>query len=161
MEAMTLEQERKAFEDWLTDCDTNPQAPPRDNRGNYLESDVRDMWRVWQARAHLAQPAQAVDVGAAWRDLFWQVALELGCLPSTFVDGNSHVLCAARALSVEKAGPAGDGSRSVPCPECRGAGVYPKAAVLPEPPDVTCRKCHGSGRDYLPASPTPDKEGEG
>ncbi len=32
----------------------------------------------------------------AWLDLFWSVAKELNCLPSSFVDGNEHVLRAAR-----------------------------------------------------------------
>jgi hypothetical protein len=32
----------------------------------------------------------------AWIDLFWSVAKELNCLPSSFVDGNEHVLRAAR-----------------------------------------------------------------
>lgn len=36
------------------------------------------------------------------------------------------------------------------CPDCFGAGVYAKALVLPEPPDVTCIRCNGSGKVYAP-----------
>jgi len=42
----------------------------------------------------------------AWIDLFWQVAKELNCLPSLFVDDNGHVIKAARqaraALAAQK-----------------------------------------------------------
>lgn len=32
-----------------------------------------------------------------WRELFWQLAQALNCLPSTFTDGNAHVLRKATA----------------------------------------------------------------
>lgn len=40
-----------------------------------------------------AQPSSGDN---AWRELFWEVAKILKCLPSTFVDANEHVLRAAR-----------------------------------------------------------------
>jgi hypothetical protein len=33
-----------------------------------------------------------------WRKLFWEVAKVLNCLPSSFVDGNEHVLRKAQEL---------------------------------------------------------------
>lgn len=40
---------------------------------------------------------------ADWQNLFWQVAKELKCLPSAFVNDNEHVIKAARAaLAVQK-----------------------------------------------------------
>lgn len=40
--------------------------------------------------------AKGAGDAKAWIDLFWSVAKELNCLPSSFVDGNEHVLRAAR-----------------------------------------------------------------
>lgn len=40
--------------------------------------------------------AKGAGDAKAWVDLFWSVAKELNCLPSSFVDGNEHVLRAAR-----------------------------------------------------------------
>ena len=49
---------------------------------------------------------EAAGNAKAWLDLFWSVAKELNCLPSSFVDGNEHVLRAARqaraALAAKK-----------------------------------------------------------
>jgi hypothetical protein len=39
----------------------------------------------------------------AWKEIFWAVARELNCLPSTFWDGNAHVLKAAIKLNAELA----------------------------------------------------------
>lgn len=50
-----------------------------------------------------------------------------------------------------------EGDPVAKCPECGGAGVYPKIAIAPPPPDVTCRRCHGTGRDYT-APPHPRVE---
>lgn len=38
-----------------------------------------------------------------WRKLFWTLAKELNCLPSSFVDGNEHVLRKARELQARAA----------------------------------------------------------
>ena len=38
-----------------------------------------------------------------WRKLFWQVAKVLNCLPSSFVDGNEHVLRKAQELQARAA----------------------------------------------------------
>lgn len=35
---------------------------------------------------------------AGWRELFCEVALQLNCLPSVFLDGNDHVLRQAKQL---------------------------------------------------------------
>ena len=40
-----------------------------------------------------------------WIDLFWSVAKELNCLPSSFVDGNEHVLRAARQAQAALSSP--------------------------------------------------------
>src|SRR6186713_1459212 len=42
-----------------------------------------------------------------WRELFWETALALNCLPSTFVDANAHVLRKAKKLA--------EGPRAVLC----------------------------------------------
>lgn len=39
------------------------------------------------------------DAKPEWRDLFWALARELKCLPSTYPDANQHVFRAARALA--------------------------------------------------------------
>lgn len=46
------------------------------------------------ARASLSEPP-----ANPWQELFWSVAKELNCLPSTFVDANDHVIRKARALA--------------------------------------------------------------
>ncbi|MGB6054633.1 MAG: hypothetical protein WBG17_05275 [Burkholderiaceae bacterium] len=38
-----------------------------------------------------------------WQELFWQVAKELNCLPSSFPDANDHVLRKARTLTAQVA----------------------------------------------------------
>lgn len=44
-----------------------------------------------------------------WCELFWQVAKELNCLPSTFVDANAHVIRKAKELAQAKSEPAASG----------------------------------------------------
>ena len=36
---------------------------------------------------------------SAWKELFWQVALALKCLPSSYIDGNEHVLRQAKKFA--------------------------------------------------------------
>lgn len=47
-------------------------------------------------RAPAGGSDEALALAAAWKDLFWQVALSIKCLPSSFIDGNEHVLRALR-----------------------------------------------------------------
>lgn len=58
-------------------------------------------------------------------------------------DGNLTIHPAAVAVPDER------------CPHCCGSGVMPKAAIAPEPPDVPCRNCNGTGkvRRMLAAQP--------
>jgi hypothetical protein len=49
---------------------------------------------------HPTNHQQPAGDAKAWFDLFWSVAKELNCLPSSFVDGNEHVLRAARQARV-------------------------------------------------------------
>jgi len=37
-----------------------------------------------------------------WERLFWEVARALNCLPSSFVDGNAHVIRAAQAKTADR-----------------------------------------------------------
>lgn len=47
---------------------------------------------------------QEAPAGAnPWQELFWEVAKELNCLPSSFVDANEHVIRAARKLAALRA----------------------------------------------------------
>lgn len=48
------------------------------------------------------QMRETLALAAAWKDLFWQVSLALKCLPSSFVDGNEHVLNKARELEAAR-----------------------------------------------------------
>ena|ERR1700739_2139284 len=43
-----------------------------------------------------------------------------------------------------------------PCDHCRGSGKMAKIAILPEPPDVACPNCNGSGKVYGKVSDTTD-----
>lgn len=81
-------------------------AAARHLGGDCWEWDVPDFeFRLWQIAARRRRHAEDAK---AWLDLFWSVAKELNCLPSSFVDGNEHVLRAARqaraALLAQKQG---------------------------------------------------------
>lgn len=71
------------------DC-TGPGDDPKEKVKELIE------WAVTIA----TDPRVAEQAGAAepkgWKDLFWQVALALNCLPSSYIDGNEHVLRSAR-----------------------------------------------------------------
>jgi hypothetical protein len=75
-------------------------------------------------------------------------------------DDAKKVVAEARLLSASK--PAAQEPQSNRCPDCFGAGVYAKAAVLPEPPDVTCARCNGRGTLYAasPAAPSAHTQDE-
>lgn len=55
-----MDSEREAFEKWADDNDMNTSIL----YGEYVNDTTDSAWSAWQARAHLTQPAQAVDVGA-------------------------------------------------------------------------------------------------
>jgi hypothetical protein len=84
---------RQAIDDALIahalDC-TGPGDDPKEKVKELIE------WAVTIA----TDPRVAEQAGAAepkgWKDLFWQVALALNCLPSSYIDGNEHVLRSAR-----------------------------------------------------------------
>jgi hypothetical protein len=59
--------------------------------------------QVKQAVFALAAQAARVEQAEpdAWREVLWEVALALNCLPSTFVDGNAHVLRKAKELAAK------------------------------------------------------------
>ena len=60
----TMTSEREAFEQSLLTGHSETDAANRTKRGGIYVSDrIQARWEGWQARAHLAQPAQAVDVG--------------------------------------------------------------------------------------------------
>lgn len=50
---------------------------------------------IRQQAERLASETVSNADAQAWIDLFWSVSKELNCLPSSFVDGNAHVLRAA------------------------------------------------------------------
>ncbi len=78
-----------------------------------------------------------------WRELFWQMARKLGCLPSTFPDANDHVFRAADryiGLSCKTCSGHGlvghmtaDGGEGWECPDCHGSGALAALSALPQP----------------------------
>lgn len=83
-------------------CHTIGFAP---DNGLYTADQMRDYARAALAAGLEGQPADddkplamALELASAWRRLFEAVAKELGCLPSTYVKGNDHVIRKAHAL---------------------------------------------------------------
>ena len=120
--AMTIEQEREAFEKWMSEA--HPSYPLTSHEGRYVLTSVRNLWAAFSSGcAHITQPAQAVDVGA-----IEPVIRELRKWPKeeTLYDHRATRLeCAdklTRALSGEKAGPVGD---DLSMYECEGCGERP------------------------------------
>lgn len=56
--------------------------------------DAATAWNLRTSQRPEQQAGAAEPVG--WKELFWQVALALNCLPSSYLDGNEHVLRSAR-----------------------------------------------------------------
>jgi hypothetical protein len=110
MEAMTSE--REAFEKWADERGLSlHQFVSGVDAGDYSSDQTGDAWEGWQARAHLAQPAQAVDVGAI-REVIAELesVVQTAKMPSFYRDNvASQIGKLTRALSGEKAGPVGDG----------------------------------------------------
>ena len=80
--------ERALFEAWLGRPMMNPEHPT-----HYNGRDVKTAWGAWQAgRAALQQRQAPAQADSEWKQLFWSVAQVLHCLPSSFVDGNGHVI---------------------------------------------------------------------
>jgi hypothetical protein len=118
----------------------------------------------WNRRAHLAQPAQAVDVGAI-QDVV--TLLRSHAKKNTHHDAVlAHQL--ERALSGEKAGPVGDGWKLVPVEPTEAMKIAALKELNPLGQLVDWQDCESAGREdvtecyraMLAASTTPDKEGE-
>lgn len=70
--AEKMDSERAPFESWVQTTSGwkackqrgKPMHLRQNADGSYNDFRVNDRWCAWKARAHLAQPAQAVDVGA-------------------------------------------------------------------------------------------------
>jgi hypothetical protein len=68
----------------------------------------QSLLRGWMARAALSHaPAEAAIVALRaeveqWKTVVWALARELNCLPSTFSDGNAHVLKTAIKLNADR-----------------------------------------------------------
>lgn len=63
-----------------------------------VQSEISPHWRKmrgtpthWMPLPPAPGAQAAPGVGDEWRELFWSVARALNCLPSTYVDGNTHV----------------------------------------------------------------------
>lgn len=81
----------------------------------------------------LANPAPAPEGHGEpnpWRDLFWSVARALGCLPSTFVNGNEHVYRQAEKLAAAAAAPAPAQAAEVATEASELLGKYRKLCAL-------------------------------
>lgn len=96
-----------------------------------------------------AQPApQRVAVPDGWREKIQQ-AIDRAAV---FDDGGDGADAeSARSVvgilsAMLTAAPQPDGVGDGRCPHCFGSGIMPKAAILPEPPDVKCRNCNGTGK---------------
>ncbi|WP_374349204.1 hypothetical protein [Chitinimonas sp.] len=70
------------------------------------------MKRVIDSLATTGPKSKSAAVPDGWRELFWEVAKVLKCLPSTFLDGNQHVIRAAEnaMLAAAPAAPQQDGA---------------------------------------------------
>ena len=75
--------------------------PDHDHHHNALKCPYCNPDGLVLAKPQTIAPAAPVG-GGAWQALFWQVARELNCLPSTYVDGNSHVIKAAIAAQAAR-----------------------------------------------------------
>jgi hypothetical protein len=66
------------------------------------QSDVQEVWEKLNEKLASRTGGMSVDAiavqGAEWKHLFWEVARALKCLPSSFTDGNEHVLKKAAKL---------------------------------------------------------------
>lgn len=72
--------------------------------GSTTANSLPHVARIADEALHLIQTHRA-DSSAdqdAWKTLFWNVAKELNCLASTFVDGNDHVARKAASLTAER-----------------------------------------------------------
>lgn len=159
--AMTLEHEREAFEAAVRQWPTYNAYTPmtwRDESGRYGNPVVQGAWLAWQSRAHLTQPAQAVDVGALQK-----VASDLACVARLTDHDLTRGTCQSaseritRALSAEKAGPDGwhfvqRGDRWTVANPCCGLSVFLENPVL------HTWSCDKAIRQHLPASPTDGEE---
>ena len=88
----------------------------------YLCMGPQAAWTTWQlawkaATAHQASDpmpratAKLIDAisnqpGQAWMEQFFRVAVALKCLPSSFLDGNAHVLRQAQLMAAQYVAPA-------------------------------------------------------
>lgn len=86
------------------------------------------------AIAALASPA-AEPVPNPWRELFWQVALALKCLPSSYTDGNAHVLRAAARAAEPAQAPSDDAVDLAAALEIRAILEQIKEVATIYPPD--------------------------
>jgi len=162
----TMTSEREAFEKWVASQGFTSK-PERRSSGKYVNGQIQGNWLAWQARAHLAQPAQAVDAGA-----IREVIDDLRTWHDEGTDSMADSL--TRALSGEKAGPV-DGWQPIETAPKDGEDILATdgTAML-----VTYWYGASTGWLYrytdhgvdgwspthwmpLPASPAPDKEWEG
>ena len=93
-------------------------------RSELVERDAAAIITAYRA----ALPAPAVPVATepvAWRDLFFEVALRLGCLASSFADGNAHVLDKAARLAALLTAPTGreGGEHCAGCQNLHCSGI--------------------------------------
>lgn len=105
--APPTEEERKLFEAWMRghnwkisgEWDGKQYRHASESEGDVHPPtmNTRQLFAAWRDRGALAK-AQADTWAEGWKRIFWDVALALDCLPSTFVDGNAHVLRKAHEL---------------------------------------------------------------
>jgi hypothetical protein len=151
--------EREAFEKWYAENAFNYGRDPIGSRECGLQ------WSAWQGRAHLAQPAQAVDVG-----IIREVAASIDLRAETYLDPQAKAWAntLARALSGEKAGPAGEWESAFHAQRAAAMRAHTICyETMLARPDVAelgdDGRLHDAIHDILrvdgPASPAPDKEG--
>lgn len=171
MEAMTLIQQLRGRAAYLRDKGRVKSPGLMEQAANALE-------------AHLAQPAQAMDVGAVYSEGVCGDGAAILCngLPMR-VHEIVAALNATRALSVQKAGPVGDGWQPIETAPKDGSAIilgyagshscegfwmgdasrnhWGETGWFDSDSDVLCEHAHKPTHWMpLPASPTPDKEGQ-
>jgi hypothetical protein len=139
-----------------------------------MKLDTDMAWSGWQARHHLTQPAQAVDVGAIREviDVLNDVVRTAPMSNFSRSRVGNQVDKLTRALSGEKAGPVGDGWQPIETAPKDGTRVLtyaPKRTWATQHIAINHFKqgvwqhcnseCPPTHWQPLPASPTPGKEG--
>jgi hypothetical protein len=126
------------------------------NDFGYMDA-VKALCADYFALLSASKPAAPVDIAQLALDWVETAKKALRTAPSAadgYYNGYHDALAASPAAPAQSGEPVAQQSVAYRCPDCAGAGVYAKASVLPEPPDVTCTHCNGRGTLYAATQPS-------